>query len=205
MKQSPKENIAYGWGTRVIHISLALAVVVQLATSLFMSHDANGGRENLLFEVHEYAGLTSLVIIAVFWLVVFFGKKGTPLGLLFPWLSGPRRKALKASGARHFKAFKAKKVPSYEDEDAVASTIHGLGILIISVMTLTGLLYFIGGKMSATDGVIATVAISIHAPFSKLVWAYLIGHAGIAVLHALRRERPLSVMWSLKPSQKSDE
>lgn len=198
MIHSHQETTTYGWGTRAIHISLALAVIVQLATSLFMSHDTESGGENLLFEVHEYAGLTSLAIIAVFWLLVFFRKKGTPLGLLFPWFSGPRRKALKASGARHFKAVKAKRVPGYEDEDAVASAMHGLGILIISVMTLTGLLYFIGGKMGAPDGVISTVAITIHAPFSKLVWAYLIGHAGIAVLHALRRERPLSVMWSLK-------
>lgn len=198
MTQSPKESIAYGWGTRVIHISLALAVVVQLATSLFMSHDTNSGREDLLFEVHEYAGLTSLVIIAVFWLVVFFRKKGTPLGLLFPWFSRVRRKALTTSAMRHLKLIKARKVPGYEDEDAVASAIHGIGILIISVMTVTGLLYFVSGKMGAPDGVVATVAITIHAPFSKLVWAYLIGHAGIAVLHAVRREIPLSVMWSLK-------
>lgn len=198
MTKQIKENKTYGWGTRVIHISLALAVIVQLASSLFMSHDEKSGGENLLFEVHEYSGLTSLAIITIFWLWVFFRKKGTPADLLFPWFSRLQREAFKTSAIRHFKVLKAKKIPKYEDDDAVASAIHGLGILIISVMTLTGLLYFIGGKMGAPDGLIATVAITIHAPFSKLVWVYLIGHAGIAVLHAWRRERPLSIMWSLK-------
>lgn len=43
----------------------------------------------------------------------------------------------------------------------------------------------------------ASADIQVHALLSKLVWAYLIGHAGMALLHYIFRQRSLRSMWRL--------
>jgi len=186
--------------TRMTHMLIAVAVVVQLATSLFMNAHPKDGSEDVLFEIHEYSGLISFGIIVAFWVIVLFRRRGTSLSELFPWFSARRRKELiEAVKARFGRADGASPLSFYAD-DPLAKAVHGLGIAIISVMAVTGLTYFVALKLDVSEGITALAAMSVHEPMSKLAWGYLITHAGIAVLHAFRKERPLSIMWNIYPS-----
>jgi cytochrome b561 len=40
------------------------------------------------------------------------------------------------------------------------------------------------------------IAMTVHLALANLVWAYLIVHAGLALLHHLLRSMRLSTMWS---------
>mgnify|MGYP003649509327 CR=1 FL=1 len=40
----------------------------------------------------------------------------------------------------------------------------------------------------------------LHVTFANLVWAYLIGHAGLAILHHFTSKASLSEMWSFRAS-----
>ena len=198
-------NPEYTLITRLIHMLIALAVIVQLATSLVMKAHPEDGSEDVFFEVHEYSGLFSFAIISAFWVIILVRQRGTTLSELFPWFSVRRRKELiQAVEARLRNTDKTGRL-SFYDGDPLAKAVHGLGIAIISVMAMTGLTYFIALKLGAGEGIFASTAIFIHAPMSKLAWAYLIAHAGIAVLHAFRDERPLTIIWSLNANSLESE
>jgi cytochrome b561 len=71
------------------------------------------------------------------------------------------------------------RAPSDED-GALASAIHGLGLLVLTAMAVTGAVYF------AADGTpVGRACLTLHKMAANLMWAYLIGHAGLAALHRL--------------------
>jgi cytochrome b561 len=81
-----------------------------------------------------------------------------------------------------------------EGSGAMVSAIHGLGLLTVSAMAATGAVFFF------TDGTaIARVALGLHRLLANLMWAYLIGHAGLAALHQLVGDDVLSRMFWFRP------
>lgn len=186
--------------TRLVHAGLALAVVVQLLSSLGMQHPENGKPGNVLFEVHEYGGLTAFAFILLFWVVVTARKQGTPWGLLFPWFSSARRAALWSDIKHHATALQEKRLPPHDGASPMASAVHGLGMLLITAMAGTGTLYYIFGD----DGGFMGVVMGVHESLANLAWAYLIGHASLAVLQHFFTDFHLRSMWSLRHAPKKD-
>jgi cytochrome b561 len=70
--------------------------------------------------------------------------------------------------------------PLAESDGAFASAVHGLGLLTLTGMAATGTLYFV-----MTGSSIGHLALGLHKTMANLMWIYLFGHAGIAVLHHL--------------------
>ena len=182
--------------TRLVHAGLALAVVTQLVTSLVMHPAEDGKAGNLWFEVHEYGGLSAFALILLFWLVLTARKRGTPAGLLFPWLSGARLGALWSDIKHHAAALRRMRLPEHDGESPFASAVHGLGILLITAMAASGTLYYIVGDGNPDAGGLVGVAMTVHKALANLAWAYLIGHAGMAVLQHLFTDFNLRRMWS---------
>ena len=64
----------------------------------------------------------------------------------------------------------------------LAGMVEGLGILVLVCMTLTGGLFFLCQFEWGFQNV-AGLFLSMHQYLSGFVWAYIIGHAGMAMLH----------------------
>ena len=81
-------------------------------------------------------------------------------------------------------------------ESPLASATHGLGLLMATVMAVTGaVVYFqMGVDGGMTD--LGHQALAIHRPAANLMWAYLIGHASIALLHQMSGHQVLQRMFS---------
>lgn len=77
--------------------------------------------------------------------------------------------------------------------------MHGLGLLLMTFMAGTGLVW----RLIRPTGLGGTV-LEVHKLFANLAWVYLIAHAGLAVVHHLRREASLSEMWSLRAGKLGD-
>lgn len=180
--------------TRVVHAGLALAVVIQLLSSLGMEPPEDGQAANFLFEVHEYGGLSAFALILLFWLVVTVRKRGTTWGLLFPWFSSSRRSAVWSDIKHHAEALRQKRLPPHDGASPMASAVHGLGILLITAMAGTGTLYYFFGA----DSGLMELVLEVHETLANLAWAYLIGHAGLAVLQHIFTDFHLRSMWSLR-------
>ena len=184
--------------TRLLHAGLALAIVTQLLTSLSMRGPDDVQAGDILFQVHRYSGLLATVLAFGLWLTILLRSRGTELGALIPWFSGRRMATLWQDVKVHAAAAVKLRLPEHDPKAALPSAIHGLGLVLISAMAASGAVYFVqvalGLHSAEPDGMIA---MTLHLALANLVWAYLIAHAGLAVLHHLLRSMRLSTMWSL--------
>ncbi len=170
--------------TRVLHVLILLTVMHQLLTSQFIRMPLPGSSPSTLFALHEYLGMGGLGLVMLFWLWTLVRHGETKLGRLIPWFSPRRIGAVLADLRAHLQMMiavaRGRSEPQIDSDGAMASAVHGLGLLVLTAMTVTGTVFFF------TRGApVAHQALELHRVVSKLMWAYLIGHAGIAALHHL--------------------
>ena len=164
--------------TRALHLLLLLAVVHQLISSKVINRPLPGDAPSTLFLLHEYVGMASLALVCAFWLWTLIRHGETNPGKLFPWLSPRRIVAVIHDVADHIHAILRQDF-GFEGSGALASAVHGLGLLIVTAMATTGTVLFFSG------GLVFHYAMSLHRVIANLMWAYIIGHAGIAAVHHL--------------------
>jgi len=187
--KSMSAAVRHVFTTRLFHAGVALAVAFQLVISLVMDGPEPGRADGLALWAHEYAGLAALALIALFWLNLTLRRVGTAPGALFPWAAPARRAALRAEALALKDALTRLRLPGHDETAALASAAHGLGLLLMSAMALSGAAWFwLGGDL----------LLDLHGLFGNLAWAYLLGHAGMAALHHVTGVAPLGAMWSLK-------
>ena len=183
--------------TRLLHAGLALAILTQLGTSLAMQGPDDVQAGDILFQLHRYSGLVAMLLAFGLWLTILLRSRGTAIGDLIHWFSGRRLALLWQDAKVHAGAAVKLRLPEHDPQAALPSAIHGLGLLLISAMAVSGTVYFVqvalGLHSAEPDGMIA---MTVHLALANLVWAYLIVHAGLAVLHHLLRSMSLSTMWS---------
>lgn len=68
----------------------------------------------------------------------------------------------------------------------------------MTVMAATGTIYYFINNGDPDAGGIVGVLMLIHTTLANFVWAYLIGHAALAVIHHVTDNLSLSEMWSLR-------
>jgi hypothetical protein len=183
--------VARSQATRIIHLLLLLLVVLhQLIGSQFVSRPLPGDTPEWPYLMHEYVGLAGLGVVLAFWIWTLFRRGETRLGRLFPWLSiGRVRDVLADLNEQVFHRLLKGCAPD-DGSGALASAIHGLGLLTVSAMAATGAVFFF-----AEGTGVARAALGLHRLLANLMWAYLIGHAALAALHQLLGDDVLSRMF----------
>tara|TARA_R100000808_G_C2141707_1_gene149526 strand:- start:1770 stop:2129 length:360 start_codon:yes stop_codon:yes gene_type:complete len=117
---------------------------------------------------------------------------------MFPWLSAVRLSALWSDTKLHVAAIRRMRLPPYDDHAPLASAIHGLGLLLVTAMAASGTIYYFINSGNPDAGGLVGVVMFIHLNLANLVWAYLIGHAGLALVHHFSNNLRLAEMWSLR-------
>jgi cytochrome b561 len=169
--------------TRLLHALLAVAIIHQLAVSQFMTHPRPGRPGDFGVELHTWVGLASFAIVLAFWLWTLLRRREHGFVDLVPWFSAARRGAVLADLRHHLDSLKRLSLPDPGTETPLASAVHGLGLLTATAMAATGTLAWF---LSAPDGRIAApgrLALEVHEVFANRMWAYLVAHAALAVLH----------------------
>ncbi|TXH05830.1 MAG: cytochrome b/b6 domain-containing protein [Nevskiaceae bacterium] len=173
-----KKNI---W-TRLLHAALALAVIHQLVISNFMQAPLDGKPENFAFELHETGGLISLGLVTLFWLWALLRKADTPLARLVPWFHRDRRIAVFHDARDALRAALRLDLGAIPADSALSSAVHGLGLMAVLGAAATGAGWLV---FEESNKDVAEAFAETHEAVTTLVWAYLIGHASMAVLHEL--------------------
>jgi len=184
--------------TRFFHGFLALCIIVQLITSQIMQPPEHGHAGDAVFSLHEYSGLAAFALAFLFWVNIVVRRQGTPLAALVPWFSKKRRAELWQDTAKHLRSAVRFRLPEHVDAAPFPAAIHGLGLLLISLMAITGTSYFVLSQGARPDRSLIEGILTIHSAFANLVWAYIIGHALLGILHHVNRSQPLTAMWSLR-------
>lgn len=193
--------IRHSLSTRIVHAGLAVTIVANLALSLVMQGPHRGHAGDWLYGIHQYVGLTALVFAFGFFSVLVVRNHGTDRCALFPWLSSGRLSALWADLKAHAAAAAKLRLPTYDDHSPLASAVHGLGLLLMAAMATTGAVYFLAACLDVQASAVAGWDLDIHRLLANLVWAYLIGHAGLAVIHHYSQSLSLTEMWSMAPNK----
>lgn len=153
---------------------------------------------DIFYEIHEYGGLAAFVFVFLFWVILTARRVGTAPGLLFPWFSQARMTELLKDIRLHLQSLIRLRLPVFDKHGALSSAVHGLGLLLMTVMATTGTVYYFINNGDPDAGRIVGVLMLIHTTLADFVWAYLIGHAALAVIHHVTDNLSLSEMWSLR-------
>ncbi len=188
----------YNQTTRWLHAGIALGVSVQLIVSLVMDIPKPGrpftGLGAAAFEVHEITGMVIAALLLLHWLALFSNHIPLGLGHLFPWFSRQRLCSMTGEIKRQWAQ---RRLEDTQRMSALAGATHGLGLLVTTVMAITGaVLYFGMAENGAMPPLVKDIK-EVHELTSNLLWAYLIGHVGIAILHQWLGHRTLADMFKL--------
>lgn len=183
--------------TRWLHALIALSVTIQLLLSLTMvpPDKLNGAStlEKFSMESHEWVGLIAAGLLFTHWVWLLMSNSDVKLRNLFPWTSS----GLRRIGTEVSYLIQNKKLPPAGEHGGVSGLIHGLGLLVASGMTLTGVgLYAV---MDYTQGgfenpLFEQIA-GIHSLLGNLMWVYLVGHFLAALWHEYLGDRIIAQMF----------
>lgn len=187
--------------TRWLHAGIALAVVTQLVSSQLMEVPQPGqlpsGAESRFFALHQWSGMCVLSLLVLHWLWSLAGHVPLGWGHLYPWFSRVRlRKVLSAVKALP-PWIRGQLPPGGEETVPLAGAVHGLGLLAATAMALTGAIIFFGMAPDVSVSGFVEVVKEIHGFMANFIWAYFIGHVGMAVLHHWRGEPLITKMFNL--------
>jgi hypothetical protein len=174
---------------------MALGVVVQLALGLVMSPpDAvtgNTGAGRVLFEVHEACGMALLIPVCFQWVRLLSRPGRAGLARLFPLAAGARKRV-----RVEWRRLARGRLPASGPRVGLAGLVHGLGLLNLTAMLLSGSLLFL--TLEVGSGVHSTTfdgLAGIHSLFAGLMWLYLAGHVGAALLHVGGGDHVMAAMF----------
>jgi cytochrome b561 len=184
--------------TRLLHLLLAIAVLMQLFDTQLMGVPRPGrvlGSMQLrAFGLHEYVGLAAMAIVGLFWLSLAVRRVGTAPGRLFPWFSAAHRAELWADVKLHLEAARKFALPNPEHSESLAAATHGLGLVIALAMAATGTVGWLTWDQAAGMRPFTHTLFEAHGAVANLLWAYFIVHVGAAVLHEFLGHRLLQRM-----------
>jgi len=188
----------YNQTTRWLHAGIALGVSTQLIASLTMDIPKPGrpftGLSATAFEVHEITGMIVAALLLAHWLALFSGHISLGFGHLFPWFSKQRLCTMIGEIKQQWAQ---RRLHDTQQASALAGATHGLGLLVTTVMAITGVVLYFGMAENGAMPPLVKDIKEVHELTSNLLWAYLIGHAGIAILHQWLGHRTLADMFEL--------
>lgn len=187
------ETHTWDRGTRLVHSALAVAVLLELFTGVVVSE----GSHPAWLWVHTLVGLLTAVIIIVHWLWTWAHRD---IGVLFPW----NRPGMTVVGRELLGVWRGA-LPGYGDTVGLSSFVHGVGLLAVSGMALTGVVMYgvipggYGLSLQSSAYGLFTWLATTHLLLSYVVWFYLTGHLVFAALHQVHGNRVLQRIYSGDP------
>ena len=181
--------------TRFLHIGLVLTVTAQLFISLVMTAPDHKGSafSKLAFEAHEFIGLSALTIVLLHWAWSVYSQADGGLRRLFPVSAQDRGQLI-----QEMNALKAGKLPSVESKGGLIGLVHGLGLLAVTGMAVTGGFLFVLFPEVGEPGAVAEAFAEVHEGIATLVWTYWVGHGGMALIHHAKGQDVLRKMFDFR-------
>lgn len=174
------DRLKHSLATRLLHLALLGVVIHQLATSLLIDETARPDHPPLPLVEHEWVGVGGLVILGVYWLWTLRRSRETTFASLIPWFSKVHRKAVWRDIEKHWQTIASRHWP-HSESMALAYAVHGAGLLLASAMAVSGAATW----LLTTGTPVHEIVLDAHKALGNLMWVYLVGHAGMAVLHQM--------------------
>ena len=187
----------YDSTTRRIHAGFAFFIVMALLLSLVMRAPKPDkvitALEAQSFQLHRMVGGVVFILLLIQWGWALSGHLPNGIGHLFPWTSKDRLKQV----VEDMQPLLRLKIRDLPQNSALAGAVHGLGLIVATLMASTGLVLFFGispdGRMTPPVHLIK----ELHEFMATFIWIYLVGHVSMGVLHQYIGHHTLSEMFNL--------
>jgi len=187
--------------TRLLHWGFALLIPLQLLSEELMKRPKPGRiREDMqifFFEMHEWIGMIALTLILLRILWGFAGAEGGWVRL-FPYCTSKGLKGLKEEICTEIPSWFKGNFPVPDKEAYLAGAVHGLGLLLVLALGISGAIMLYG--MEETGQMLGFVhdMKELHEVLGEILWIYIFGHVGMAVIHLLFGHPMFQRIFSLK-------
>jgi len=193
--------MVYDKVTRLLHWGFALLIPLQLLSEEFMKRPKPGRiRDDMqvfFFDMHEWVGMILLVVIVSHFVWVFISKD-LSWARLYPYFSAQARAGLKQQIINDVPGWFKGKIADPSHESYLAGAVHGLGLLLVLAMGFTGAVMLYGMEDSGQMLGLVHEAKELHEGLGGLLWAYLIAHIGMTVIHKLLGHKIFSRIFSFQ-------
>lgn len=185
--------------TRILHLLVAAGVTAQMLTSLVMVYPKPGRLPNQWYEIHETIGLGLLGVVGLYWLWIAARTafRGHPM-MMLPWFSMRRLEALRADTAETVRAMSHLRLPSGGEARPLPAAVQGLGLLLALALAGTGTAIDLA---MAPDGGLSPLmhgVKEVHEAMALPMWAYLVIHPLLGLLHQVAGHHSLNRMFGLR-------
>jgi len=187
--------------TRLLHWGIAVGIPLQLISEELMKRPKPGrirtDEQIFFFDMHEWVGmlLLTLIVLRLLWGVIGMGEGR--LSKLFPYLTPKGRIGILNEFRTEVPGwFRGKFAAPEKNEDYIAGLVHGLGVLLILALGTSGAVMLYGMEESGQMlGVVHDMK-ELHEALGSVLWIYLIGHVGMAVVHQVLGHRSFQrIFW----------
>lgn len=162
-----------GVSLRLIHITIATLIIIQIIDSNFMHVHYPNPVLNLADWFHITIGFIALLIFILF-VVICFARKG--IKYYYPYLF------LDFSQLRKdVQTLRKLKLP-HANPYGIATSVQGLGLGALMLVILSGMLWFIAWWINAP---VAHELKSLHKSLTLLIEIYIIAHGVMGIFHFL--------------------
>ncbi|HKI59444.1 MAG TPA: cytochrome b/b6 domain-containing protein [Mariprofundaceae bacterium] len=189
-----------------IHLAIVCLVLFQLFSEQVMEipkpDKAIDDTQALFLLLHEWNGFIVLGLTILFLLIR--SDKGQERHSLFPWLSVSGWKGIFREIFHDVPGWFRGKLKKPEESFHIASTVHGLGILLLLGLGATGIMVFIGLQPDGFMDKDTKAIKDLHSGMGNLIWIFVLGHSAMALLHQLAGHRVFQSMFLSKAGVDED-
>ncbi|HID37405.1 MAG TPA: cytochrome b/b6 domain-containing protein [Ghiorsea sp.] len=187
--------------TRLLHWGFALLIPLQLLSEELMKRPKPGRirteSQAFFFDMHEWVGMLALtlVLMRLTWALM---SKEASWSRLFPYFSSESRQLLPSRLKDEMAGWLKGKFAETGQQSPVSGIVHGLGILLVLALGITGAVMLYGMEESGAMLGLVHLAKETHEFLGELLWIYIIAHVGMAILHTLLGHPVLRRMFFFK-------
>ena len=189
------ENIdeTYAKPIRIIHTLIALCTIGQLTLGETMTipevESANEppAVKTLGYEMHEVLGVLLITLIIMRLALAFFPLKGASWAELFPYLSKKGRAEMKSELKTQMPKWKKLKLAHPDEGISLARSIHGFIVISLGIMSVTGIMLFLGWNNAAPQTEFIEMISEIHTTNVGILEALLGVHILAVIIHTLQK------------------
>jgi len=89
-------------------------------------------------------------------------------------------------------------LPAPGKEDYLAGTVHGLGLLLVLALGISGAIMLYGMEESGKMLGFVHDMKELHEILGTILWVYIVGHVGMVIIHQLFGHPMFQRIFSLK-------
>ncbi len=188
----------YSAEEKMFHFMIAGGMIFELIIENWMQRPKPGETitmsQALFFGAHEFIGVGLLVIVMTRFMLMI-GERQDFLRL-FPWFEKRGRQSLMNELKDTLPGWFSGNLKDIGEQDFLAKTVHGLGLLLALGLGCTGLILFIEISPKETLSSLGNGAMEVHELMGTLLWVFIIAHFAMAIYHQLLGHRVLQhIFW----------